>query len=66
MCGTTTVSYTHLHPVEKILSEIPYTDGLSITKLLAFIKYLLQIKDLQPVSYTHLDVYKRQVQDQPE
>ena len=33
-----------------MLSEIPYTDGLSITKLLAFIKYLLQIKDLQQLS----------------
>ena len=38
------------HPVEKILSEIQYTDGLSITKLLAFIKHLLQIKDLQQLS----------------
>ena len=38
------------HPIEKILSEILYTDGLSITKLLAFIKYLLQIKDLQQLS----------------
>ena len=43
------------HPVERILSEIPTTDGLNITKLLGFIKHLL------PVSYTHLDVYKRQL-----
>ena len=38
------------HPVEKIITEIPYTDGLSITKLLNFIKYLLQIKDLQQLN----------------
>ena len=31
------------HPVEKLLAEIPYTDGLNVTKLLNFIKYLLQI-----------------------
>ena len=35
------------HPVERILSEIPTTDGLNITKLLDFIKHLLQIKDLR-------------------
>ena len=35
------------HPVERILSEIPTTDGLNITKFLAFIKHLLQIKDLR-------------------
>ena len=38
------------HPVEKIITEIPYTDGLSITKLLNFIRYLLQIKDLQQLN----------------
>ena len=38
------------HPVEKIITEIQYTDGLSITKLLNFIKYLLQIKDLQQLN----------------
>ena len=38
------------HPVEKLLTEIPYTDGLNVTKLLNFIKYLLQIKDLQQLN----------------
>ena len=35
------------HPVESILSDIPITDGLNITKLLDFIKHILQLKDLQ-------------------
>ena len=38
------------HPVEKILTEIPYTDGLNVSKLLNFINYLLQVKDLQQLS----------------
>ena len=33
------------HPVEHILSDIPITDGLNITKLLDFLKHLLQLKD---------------------
>ena len=39
------VSYTHLDVYKR--QEIPTTDGLNITKLLGFIKYLLQIKDLR-------------------
>ena len=38
------------HFVEKILTEIPYTDGLNVSKLLTFISYLLQIKDLQQLN----------------
>ena len=50
--GDTTVSYTHLST---------YTIWYSMLHLLsAFHKVMINCNDIVPVSYTHLDVYKRQ------
>lgn len=38
------------HPIQSVLSLIPLTDGLSVTKLMEFMKCLLNIKDIPQVT----------------
>ena len=46
--------YIKVNELEAEMSEFEYN-------FFVIIKYLLRVNSIKPVSYTHLDVYKRQV-----
>ena len=68
------VCYQRLaHPISGVLQKLSVVNGVDEDRLLVFLDLVLQVADfpgvsdgevlslIYPVSYTHLDVYKRQV-----
>ena len=68
--STSAVSYTHLHAQVKSthVNCVEYSISVSYTHLVILFVIVVCSKwmGVRPVSYTHLDVYKRQVEDPKE